>query len=378
MMTISDDNRSIDNSIVNKSFVNNNLSSPNEHSGYKMNWNQACLNLNQQGKAFVLVTIIGVSGSTPRNSGTKMVVSQNENFDTIGGGHLEYKAIKQAKVLLNKNLDCQSIEHFQLGSQLGQCCGGNASILFECFAANTIHIAVFGAGHVGQALIPMLAGLPCHITWVDNRESQFPENCEQYANVTKLVTDDPAGEVSAMPSNTLNVVMTHNHQLDFDISLAILNREDFHYLGLIASDTKWRRFQQRYKHREIQPTLVERMNCPIGLEQVVGKMPMEVAVSVAGQIIESYQALLPNKDLPSKELPNKEPQSKTIVNKNSLGKDKGIAWKEIKQMLIEQSTAQVNIAKDTTAVNLTTHLKVESEDLAVMNDEPIIESGAVK
>lgn len=296
-------------------------------SEFKQNWNQASLNLSKQGKAYVLITIIGVKGSTPRNSGTKMVVSQNDTFDTIGGGHLEFKAIKQAEKLLLENKDCQLIEHFQLGSQLGQCCGGNASILFECFAANTIHIAVFGAGHVGQALIPMLAGLPCHVTWVDNRESQFPINCEQYTNVTKLVTDDPAGEVPVMASNTLYVVMTHNHQLDFDISLAALKREDFHYLGLIASDTKWRRFQQRYKHREVKPSIVKQMNCPIGLKQVTGKLPMEVAISVAGQLIESYQTLLPNKQ----------------------EKNKGVAWKEIKQQLAEQ--------------------KINIENSALMNDE---------
>jgi len=274
---------------------------------HKLSWNQASLNLSQQGKAYVLITIVGVTGSTPRNSGTKMVVSKHDTFDTIGGGHLEYKAIKQAHKLLLENNGCQLIEHFQLGSQLGQCCGGNATILFESFAANTIHIALFGAGHVGQALVPMLAGLPCHVTWVDNRAAQFPTNCEQYANVTKLITDDPAGEVATMASNTLYIVMTHNHQLDFDISLAILKREDFHYLGLIASDTKWHRFQQRYKHREVQPSLVERMSCPIGLEQVIGKMPMEVAISVAGQIIESYQSLLSDEQL--------QPKNKGLLGK---------------------------------------------------------------
>jgi len=324
-----------------------------------LNWNQASLELAKQGTAYVLITIIGVSGSTPRNSGTKMVVSQNNNFDTIGGGHLEYKAIKQAQKLLIESKNCQTIEHFQLGSQLGQCCGGNASILFECFAANTIHVAVFGAGHVGQALIPMLAGLPCQVTWVDNREEQFPVNCEQYANVSKLLTDDPASEIANMPSNTLYIVMTHNHQLDFDISLAVLKREDFHYLGLIASDTKWRRFQQRYKHREIAPTLVEKMTCPIGLKQVVGKMPMEVAVSVAGQVIESYQTLLPNNKLPNEKQQNK-----------------GIAWKDIKALLAEQS-ADENTDQHT-QINVTTHAKLQSEDLAVMNDELVIENGAVK
>ncbi len=329
-----------------------------ESSQIKWNWNQASLNLSQQGKAYVLITIVGVTGSTPRNSGTKMVVSQNTTFDTIGGGHLEYKAIKQAHELLVANKDCQSIEHFQLGSQLGQCCGGNATVLFECFAANTIHIAVFGAGHVGQALIPMLAGLPCHVTWVDNRESQFPVNSEQYANVTTLITDDPAGEVAAMASNTLYIVMTHNHQLDFDISVAVLKREDFHYLGLIASDTKWRRFQQRYKHREIEPSIVAQMNCPIGLEQVVGKMPMEVAISVAGQIIESYQALL--------------------LDEQSQIKNKGVPWKEIKQLLSEQQSEHSATTQPITSINLSTHSKDSADDLAVMNDEQLIEHGAVK
>lgn len=290
------------------------------------NWNQASLNLSQQGKAYVLITIVGATGSTPRNSGTKMVVSQDDIFDTIGGGHLEFKVIKFAKQLLNANKNCQKIEHFQLGSQLGQCCGGNASILFECFAANTINIVVFGAGHVGQALIPILAGLPCHTVWVDSRAEQFPANTGQFTNITTLVTDDPASEVALMPANTLYVVMTHNHQLDFEISHEVLKREDFHYLGLIASDTKWRRFQQRYKHREIKPSIVEKMNCPIGLEQVVGKMPMEVAISVAGQLIESYQALLTSEQLQSKH--------------------KGVAWQDIKQLLSLQESMPSETANE--------------------------------
>ncbi|GHE82927.1 xanthine dehydrogenase accessory protein XdhC [Thalassotalea profundi] len=336
----------------------------NNNPAHKLNWNQASLELAQKGKAYVLITIIGVSGSTPRNSGTKMVVTLNNtaeiiSYDTIGGGHLEYKAIKHAQTLLMANKDCQTIEHFQLGSQLGQCCGGNASLLFECFATNAIHIAVFGAGHVGQALMPMLAGLPCRVTWLDNRESQFSHHIQGsiYANVTQLITDDPASEVASMPINTIYVVMTHNHQLDFDISLEILKREDFHYLGLIASDTKWRRFQQRYKHREISPSLVERMNCPIGLEQVVGKMPMEVAVSVAGKIIESYQALLPN------------------INLSRNQKNKGVSFKEIKQLLSSQQVEnqstlnEQSITNLNATINLMPYAKNEDEDYSIMNNE---------
>jgi len=313
----------------------------------QLNWNQASLTLAREGRAYVLVTIIGVTGSTPRNSGTKMVVSRGDTFDTIGGGHLEYKAIKKANELLQDNKDRQLIEHFQLASQLGQCCGGNVTVLFECFAASSVHIAVFGAGHVGQALIPMLAGLPCQVTWVDNRESQLPDNILQYANVKTLLTDEPASEVAAMPGNTLFVVMTHNHQLDFDITHAALKREDFHYLGLIASDTKWRRFQQRYKHRDINPSLVKRMNCPIGLKQVVGKRPMEVAVSIAGALIESYQSLLPCK----------------ADSKQNPAHSKGITWNELKQLISKQ---EINLSSAANEI-----------DTPIKN-EPSIKPGAVK
>ena len=149
---------------------------------------------------------------------------------------------------------------------------------------------LFGAGHVGKALVPILAQLPCQVTWVDSRAEQFPANIGDYENVVMLISDSPEFEVNSMPANSYFIVMTHNHQMDFDITQAVLKRADFHYLGLIASETKWRRFQQRYKHRDIAAEQVARMNCPIGLRQVGGKLPIEVAVSVSAEIIHTYQA----------------------------------------------------------------------------------------
>ena len=290
----------------------------------KLNWTAAVHQLNKQGKAYVIATIVGVTGSTPRNSGTKMVITDEDIFDTIGGGHLEHKVIKHAHQLLTAGEACQQLEHFQLGAQLGQCCGGDASVLFECFSATGANIIVFGAGHVAKALIPILAGLPCSITWVDNRAEQFPDNANEYANVGVIVSENPAEEVAIMPANSYYIVMTHNHQLDFDISHNILKRADFAYSGLIASDTKWRRFQQRFQHRDIDKSLVARMNCPIGLTQVQGKLPMEVAVSVAGEIIELYQskqALTSNPDA------NKQKHAKRQSSK------RGIGWQEFKNLV---------------------------------------------
>ena len=270
------------------------------------NWIEAAYDLNRQGEAYVLVTLVGVKGSTPRDGGTKMVVDSEFTYDTIGGGHLEYKCIAHARQMLAEKQQGQHLENFQLGAKLGQCCGGQTSVLFEYFAASTVNITLFGAGHVGQALINILVDLPCRVTWVDSREDQFPPPAfmRGLSNVTCVVSDDPTEMVDKAQDDGYFVVMTHNHQLDFDICQRILQRGSFAYLGLIASNTKWRRFQQRFAHRDIDPARVARMNCPIGLSQVTGKKPGEIAVSIAGQIIETYQRAKQSTSTPKQKAPS--------------------------------------------------------------------------
>lgn len=309
------------------------------------NWNSAAYYLSKQGQSYVIATIVGSLGSTPRSSGTKMVICHDQIYDTIGGGHLEFQTIKQAQKMLAVGKNDQYLAHFQLGANLGQCCGGNVSVLFESFAATGVNIMLFGAGHVGKALLPILAQLPCRITWVDERNEQFPTHLEKYHNVRKLVSEAPECEVQNMPLNSYYIVMTHNHQTDFDITQTILNRGDFAYLGLIASSTKWRRFQQRYKHRNIDPQQVARMHCPIGLAQVNGKLPMEVAVSIAAQVINIYQtadkSLVRNQaqeliNTFDKTNQNKTKQSKTKKSTIYSGSQQGVFKQEIEQAFKEK------------------------------------------
>ena len=311
-------------------------------------WNTAAYELSQQGKAYVIITLIGVMGSTPRNSGTKMVIAEDEYndpkyFDTIGGGHLEHVAIKHAVTMMctgKQTLkNAQHIEHFQLGSNLGQCCGGTATVLFESFVATGVNIMLFGAGHVGQALMLMLSALPCNIKWVDSRASQFPENAKQYNHTQVVVSESPEDEVATMPANSYFIVMTHNHQMDFEISQAVLKRDDFTYLGLIASDTKWRRFQQRFKHKDIKDSSVVRMHCPIGLPDVQGKLPMEVAISVAGQIVSIYQA--ENSKQSSSTV---DPSLSPVAATSAKGSQQGVPLSGIKHLL-NQSEENKALAK---------------------------------
>ena len=252
------------------------------------NWISALADLQTRGEPCVLVTIIEELGSTPRNAGSKMVISASQIFDTIGGGHLEYKAMEIARQMLASGQQGTHLERFSLGASLGQCCGGVTVLLFEPMGQVQAQIAVFGAGHVGRALVPLLASLPCKVRWIDSREAEFPEQLPH--GVRKIVSEEPLDEVDELPAGSYCIVMTHNHQLDLELSAAILKRNDFAYFGLIGSKTKRVRFEHRLRDRGFDSSTLQRMRCPMGIGEVKGKLPVEIAISIAGEIIATYNA----------------------------------------------------------------------------------------
>ncbi|MDH1105555.1 xanthine dehydrogenase accessory protein XdhC [Pseudomonas otitidis] len=259
-----------------------------------MSWINALAELQQRGEPSVLVTIIEERGSTPRNAGSKMVVTAERIYETIGGGHLEFKAMAIAREMLASGSHDTRLERFSLGASLGQCCGGATVLLFEPMDQPQAQIALFGAGHVGRALAPLLASLPCKVRWIDSRESEFPEQVP--AGVEKVVNDEVVDEVDALPSGSYFIVMTHNHQLDLELTAAILKRNDFAYFGLIGSRTKRVKFEHRLRERGFASETVQRMRCPMGLAEVKGKLPVEIAISIAGEIIATYNATFGQKD----------------------------------------------------------------------------------
>lgn len=252
------------------------------------NWLEALADLQQQDQPCVLVTVIEERGSTPRNAGAKMVVARERSHDTIGGGHLEYKALQIAREMLEAGAQQPRLERFTLGASLGQCCGGATVLLFEPIGRAQARIAVFGAGHVGRALVPLLASLPCKVRWIDSREAEFPDPLPH--GVERIVSDEPLDEVAEQPAGSYFIVMTHNHQLDLELTAAILARNDFTWFGLIGSKSKRARFEHRLRERGLASEVVQRMRCPMGLSEVKGKLPMEIAVSIAGEVIATYNA----------------------------------------------------------------------------------------
>jgi xanthine dehydrogenase accessory factor len=140
----------------------------------EQHWSEFVRDCESDGRAYVILTLLSARGSTPREAGTKMVIADDGTCGTLGGGRLEFLAEQRARELLGDAAHAQCVENFPLAEKLGQCCGGSVSVLFECFQATTLPVVLFGAGHVGRALAPILAALPLRVSWVDSRASEFP------------------------------------------------------------------------------------------------------------------------------------------------------------------------------------------------------------
>jgi xanthine dehydrogenase accessory factor len=250
------------------------------------------------GEAAVLIEVSEVQGSVPRERGTRMLVSVRQAVGTIGGGHLELKAIALAREMLATADATPRSLHLPLGPALGQCCGGAVTLHFERLmehhlgewpaSAPLFHLQLYGAGHVGRAIARLLATLPVQVDWVDEREDEFPATLGEPAwpeHIRKLVGDGVEAEVRHAPPGAFYLVLTHQHDLDLRITEAILRRGDFGFLGLIGSRTKKHKFIHRFQERGIPDALIDRITCPIGLPGITGKAPEVIAVAVVAQLL---------------------------------------------------------------------------------------------
>ena len=243
-------------------------------------WLPVLTGLTDKGEPCVLITVMEAKGSTPREAGVKMVVTAKEQFGTIGGGNLEFEAIDEARKLLVA-ASTPAVKDYPLGPKLAQCCGGFVTVFLEPFVPSGKMLYLFGAGHVGKEVVKVLDGLPLKIKWVDERDSEFPvvipKNCE------KIVTSAPVAELRGVDENCYIAVMTHSHDLDFDLVRAAYKGK-FAYLGLIGSETKRARFEKRLVADGVVKEHLSRLNCPIGLGDT-GKHPREIAISVAAELL---------------------------------------------------------------------------------------------
>jgi len=279
----------------------------------------------------VRVLVTGTKGSAPRDAGAAMLVWQNGQSGTIGGGALEYQASKRAREMLDTDPQAAHITQ-PLGPALGQCCGGSVTLVYECFNTRNLpqpnaHIYVrpvdaaangdipallqrridaaqnapisptltagwlaetvsraatpvwiFGAGHVGHALAQTLAPLPdFDISLIDTKAARMPIQLPD--NITVLTAQNMASLVKHAPDNAHHFIMTMDHAIDLEICHQLLNRR-FAYAGLIGSKTKWARFGARLESLGHTQPDIARITCPIG-DPALGKEPQAIAVGIA-------------------------------------------------------------------------------------------------
>ena len=305
----------------------------------KRTWLSALVDAMDRGPV-VRAVVITAEGSCPRGVGAAMTVTADGAIGTIGGGALEFDAIVRARDLLRFDADQPWLRYqhrFHLGPDLNQCCGGAVTVLFERFGAlersglaalasngvtsvarpvvtggpmqgagalaraciqagdhggkwfvelvveRRTPVAVYGAGHVGRAVVRALAELPFAITWIDVSTDRFPSDVS--AGVTTVVAVAPETVVANVADRAFHLVMTHSHSLDEAVVASVLRRGGYEYLGLIGSATKRVRFRQRLARAGFGTSDLDKMISPIGLEAIRGKEPEVIAASVAADLL---------------------------------------------------------------------------------------------
>ena len=311
-------------------------------------WSHLRDTLARDGRA-AMVTVVATKGSAPREAGARLIVHPDGSFTgTVGGGALEWRAIALAQSLLSKPAaDRVQIRKFALGPELGQCCGGQVeliveligeresamvadlaareasgvfvtratvsategvrrevvgglnvspdgaiwedNLLLESFGGDPRPLLLFGAGHVGRALVMALAPLPFRVTWVDPRPDAFPAHIP--ANVTTVQADDPTTVLSSARDGTFVLAMTHSHPLDLAVSAAALGDTRFPYVGVIGSKTKRARFSSQLRAAGVPPGRIANLVCPIGVGAVHSKLPAVIAAMTAVELLERDETL---------------------------------------------------------------------------------------
>jgi xanthine dehydrogenase accessory factor/xanthine dehydrogenase large subunit len=253
-----------------------------------------------EGRPAAIVTVADAKGSTPRETGAQMLVAADGTSGSIGGGQLELRMIAQAREFLKRGATALTVD-LALGPELGQCCGGHVAVTIARAGEDTLAqieareraaagtrppVLVFGAGHVGRALVRALGALPFRVRWIDERPDEFRD--VRADNVEIVVSSRSEDEVRRAPPQAAYVVLTHSHSLDSAIVAAVLERGDFAYCGLIGSLTKRRVFERAFRETGIPEATIARLICPIGDRGVDDKRPEIIAALTAAELIEVF------------------------------------------------------------------------------------------
>ena len=239
----------------------------------------------------VTVTVVDTAGSVPQDRGAKMIVTREGlKFGTVGGGKVETKAIAEAQKMLNGEVtESTRFAQWNLAKDVGMTCGGIVKLFFESHNIRRWHIAIFGAGHVANALINMLVHFDCAITCIDPRE-EWLSKLPQSPKLTAIQTSDMPSIVKTLPDDAFVILMSMGHTTDKPVLIEILRSRKFPYLGVIGSDAKANILRRDIAEAGLPEEAQRAFHCPIGVD-IGTNHPYEIAVSVIAQLIQTRDAL---------------------------------------------------------------------------------------
>lgn len=250
--------------------------------------------LERERAGFVLVTLVEALGSTPQDSGAKMLVSATGRYaGTIGGGRLEAKAIAFAQEMLTVAHAQPRFVTWTLKTDVGMTCGGSVKLYFEPHPAATAiwSIAIFGAGHIAQALLRVLAPLPCALLVSDPR-AEWLEQLPTARNIRTIRHDQPSDLVPTLPEHTFLLCMTKGHASDRPIVERALKERSFPFIGVIGSEAKAQVLRRELVASGLGEERAGQFHCPLGLDFGTNH-PHEIALSIAAQLLAERDRLKP-------------------------------------------------------------------------------------
>ncbi|MDP3069283.1 MAG: xanthine dehydrogenase accessory protein XdhC [Opitutaceae bacterium] len=252
--------------------------------------------LERDGTAFVLVVLIDAVGSTPQDAGAKMLVTPAGRLaGTVGGGRVEAQAISFAQELLTATgADATRPRNvsWSLKADVGMTCGGTVKLYFEPHPAAEAAwpIVIFGAGHVVQALVPVLLPLPCSLTVCDSREEWLTQ-LPRAANLRVVRHENPADLVPTLPAHAFVLCLTKGHATDRPILRRALAERNFPFLGAIGSAAKAAVLRRELIAEGLAPERAAQFHCPLGLDFGTNH-PHEIAVSIAAQLVSERDRIM--------------------------------------------------------------------------------------
>jgi xanthine dehydrogenase accessory factor len=244
--------------------------------------------LEREGTAFVLVVLADALGSTPQDAGAKILVTEaGLHTGTIGGGKLEAKALALAREMLAARATAPRFVNWALKTDVGMTCGGSVKLYFEPHLGGGLGahwpIWIFGAGHVVQALVPVLAPLDCQITVVDPRR-EWLDRLPRARNARYVQAEEPATLIPEMPDHAFLLCLTKGHSFDLPVLQRALTERNFPFVGAIGSDAKAEILRRELIAGGLDAKRAREFHCPIGMP-FGNNQPVEIALSIAAQLV---------------------------------------------------------------------------------------------